>query len=136
MSAEKLYRHKKRGTVYRITGFGTLQIDGPSDMAAVVIYHDVANPNRIWVRPHDMFFDGRFEEFEASQEDPLSEMSPFDVEDADFAKHSSTVQTDEEGRCPTLGAGCRGCPDCKGSAPGSGWFDERGNPVKEDRTNG
>jgi hypothetical protein len=33
-----------------------------------------------------------------SQEDPLSEMSPFDVEDADFAKHASTVQTDEEGR--------------------------------------
>jgi hypothetical protein len=32
--------------------------------------------------------------------------------------------------CETLGDGCRGCPDCKGSALGSGWFNEDGTPYR------
>lgn len=64
-----LYRHKKRGTVYRILQHATLQWDGPADMASVVVYQDVAEPNRIWVRAHDEFFDGRFEEFDPSEDE-------------------------------------------------------------------
>lgn len=60
-----LYRHKKRGTVYRIISLALLQWDGPQDMAPVVVYYDVDDREKVWVRSHSEFFDGRFEEIEA-----------------------------------------------------------------------
>lgn len=66
--AETLYRHKKRGTVYRILHGATFQYSGPSlstasqlDDMTVIVYQDV-DSHKVWVRLHDEFFDGRFEE--------------------------------------------------------------------------
>jgi len=65
--AETLYRHKKRGTTYRILHGAVMQHsyaenDGPSlDGVAVIVYQDVQEPHKVWVRPGSEFFDGRFE---------------------------------------------------------------------------
>lgn len=65
MRAEKMrpvigsrWRHKKRGTVYTVQGFGQCQVDdNPLDMAEMVIYFDAS---KAWVRPVSEFLDGRF----------------------------------------------------------------------------
>jgi len=61
-----VYKHKKRGTSYTIVAEGGLQVSGPIeglDGCTVVIYQDVNDPTKIWVRPKDEFFDpDRFEE--------------------------------------------------------------------------
>lgn len=57
------YRHKARGTIYEILMFATLQIDGPQDMAQVVVYRDIET-QRVWTRPYSDFVDGRFEKIE------------------------------------------------------------------------
>ncbi len=62
------WQHKKRGTLYRLLMRGTLQIEGPQDMAEVVVYQDV-DDGRVWVRPASEFFDGRFEEAPVSVRD-------------------------------------------------------------------
>lgn len=53
-------RHRKRGSTYVIRHFGTLQMEGPQDMASMVIYQGEED-GRVWVRPWSEFFDGRFE---------------------------------------------------------------------------
>lgn len=73
--AETLYRHKKRGTVYRILHEATMQYSGSDstheygatishylDDYPVVVYQDVNDPRKVWVRMASEFFDGRFEE--------------------------------------------------------------------------
>ena len=59
--SEALYRHVKRGTIYRVLHFATLQVEGPLDEAVVVVYQDV-DTGSVWVRPQAEFFDGRFED--------------------------------------------------------------------------
>lgn len=73
-----LYRHKKRGTVYELIGFGKMQTEDwfkllpgegeiePRDLIdvdnrEVAIYRNVENYTEIWVRPREDFEDGRFE---------------------------------------------------------------------------
>lgn len=68
---ETLYRHKKRGTTYRILHSSTFQTsyfktdkegnDLNLDGIDVIVYQDLSNPYLVWVRPTDEFFDGRFE---------------------------------------------------------------------------
>ena len=73
MGYNQLYRHKKRGTVYRILHIARFQYSGnlgdddwwtierAVDDAQVVVYQDV-DSMKVWVRPVDQFFDtGRFE---------------------------------------------------------------------------
>lgn len=59
--SEALYKHAKRGTIYRVLHFATLQIEGQLDYAVVIVYQDIESL-QVWVRPNDEFFDGRFEE--------------------------------------------------------------------------
>lgn len=58
---EKLWRHKKRGTIYRILHQGSMNWDNSLyDRSPVVIYQDIHQGN-VEVRPRAEFFDGRFE---------------------------------------------------------------------------
>lgn len=71
---ETIYRHKKRGTTYRILHKAKFQYSASEefdysgtinfylDDTGVVVYQDVDDPTKVWVRPWDQFFDGRFEE--------------------------------------------------------------------------
>lgn len=55
------YRHKKRGTTYRVIGEARVQCDmALKDMAHVVVYE--GEDGAKWVRPTAEFDDGRFEE--------------------------------------------------------------------------
>ncbi len=55
------YRHKKRGTTYRVLSSARLQVADPTlDMTSVVVYQDEES-GLVWVRPEGEFFDGRFE---------------------------------------------------------------------------
>lgn len=63
-----LYRHKKRGTTYRIIADVTMQCSGPGehlvatlDDKPIVVYQDV-DTYKLWARLKSEFFDGRFEE--------------------------------------------------------------------------
>lgn len=63
-----LYRHKKRGTTYRILHgheYGDCTASSATvaqiDHEPMVVYQDIAD-GRVWVRPRSEFFDGRFEE--------------------------------------------------------------------------
>ncbi|QIG76613.1 hypothetical protein EVC27_088 [Rhizobium phage RHph_I1_6] len=55
------YRHKVRGTTYKILHLGTLQVsDNDLDMTDVIIYQ-CQEDGTVWVRPESEFVDGRFE---------------------------------------------------------------------------
>ena len=54
------HRHVKRGSRYRLDGYGEIQTDTPlTDYAKVAIYS--AEDGCVWVRPVTEFEDGRFE---------------------------------------------------------------------------
>ncbi len=54
-------RHKKRGSIYSVIGYGFVQTDAPlTDYSEVVVYR--ADDGSTWVRPPSEFEDGRFEE--------------------------------------------------------------------------
>jgi R67 dihydrofolate reductase len=54
------YKHKKRGTKYKLIGHAKLQTENPlPDMSEVVVYQ--GDLGDIWVRDKEEFFDGRFE---------------------------------------------------------------------------
>lgn len=57
----KIYRHKKRGTLYTVIGMGHLQCEKPlTDMSVIVIYR--GEDGNLWARDPNEFYDGRFEE--------------------------------------------------------------------------
>lgn len=65
--------HKKRGTVYDIVGYGTIQCDRPiADYDCVCIYQDPFS-GKYWVRPQAEMDDGRFAECEPGTSKPLSQ---------------------------------------------------------------
>ena len=52
-----LYRHIKRGTIYRVVTFGIIE----ATAAPAVVYQAQDNYGAIWIRPTSEFCDGRFE---------------------------------------------------------------------------
>lgn len=72
----QLWRHRKRGSVYHLIGFGRLQADGlfqwsegaggwvSADMAEMALYR-AAEDGSLWARLKSEFEDGRFEAIEA-----------------------------------------------------------------------
>ena len=57
------YRHKKRGSTYRIIHYGTMQCSTyvPYIDNEPVIIYQCEEDDKIWVRLEKEFFDGRFE---------------------------------------------------------------------------
>ncbi len=65
-----VYRHKKRGTLYTIINHGTLQLNqSDQDDALCVIYRNVVDDGKIWIRPITEFMDGRFEFVESKSDE-------------------------------------------------------------------
>ncbi|NVN47973.1 DUF1653 domain-containing protein [Asaia spathodeae] len=60
----KIYRHTKHGTLYKVHALGFLQIAGAHDMTECVIY-TCLTLDKYWVRPVSEFIDGRFEQVTA-----------------------------------------------------------------------
>lgn len=56
------YRHKKRGTTYKVIGTGTVQAAAPIPEGTVVTIYQCEQTNALWVRPTSEFIDGRFED--------------------------------------------------------------------------
>ena len=54
------YRHKKRGTTYRVEGIASLQTASPCEETAVLVIYR-GEDGKLHARPHDEFYDGRFE---------------------------------------------------------------------------
>lgn len=63
LDTTKLYRHRRRNTVYRILHFGTFQSSSSDgielDDQLCVVYQDI-NDFKIWIRAVHEFSDGRF----------------------------------------------------------------------------
>lgn len=59
---DKVFKHKKRGTLYTVVGLAELQMsaDDLIDGSEVVVYH--GEDGKLWVRGREEFLDGRFEE--------------------------------------------------------------------------
>jgi hypothetical protein len=59
------FKHKKRGTIYRVTALGARE----ADLEPMVSYVCEAT-GLIWMRPAKEFFDGRYEVFIPAPEAP------------------------------------------------------------------
>ncbi len=59
------WRHKGRGTTYRITGWATLHSRTLSIVDVVVVIYESEADETLWVRPWTEFLDGRFERLPA-----------------------------------------------------------------------
>jgi hypothetical protein len=55
------WRHRKRGSTYTVLHVALMQVDGPLDMASVVVYISEKD-GTVWCRPALEFRDGRFEQ--------------------------------------------------------------------------
>lgn len=67
-----VWRHIKRGTLYREIGAAFLQCsEAPADRVALVIYR--GDDGVMWARPHDEFYDGRFERVTDARPCPRAE---------------------------------------------------------------
>jgi hypothetical protein len=57
----RIYRHKKRGSLYRVLEIGNMQCASPEhDEALMIVYEGL--DGCVWVRPLAEFQDGRFEQ--------------------------------------------------------------------------
>lgn len=66
MKKKLVFKHVKRGTIYTVTGYSTLQLDGPNDMGVVLHYSDTQGNK--WTRLASEFLDGRFQEVKEGEE--------------------------------------------------------------------
>lgn len=57
------YRHRKRGTTYRTLTLASLQTAAPVPEGTLLVVYESAD-GKVWARPKDEFFDGRFEKLE------------------------------------------------------------------------
>ena len=60
IKTDQVWRHIKRGSEYVIHSFSILQLDGPHDLAPMVLYYD-RQTGILCVRLVSEFLDGRFE---------------------------------------------------------------------------
>jgi hypothetical protein len=80
------FRHKKRGTTYRLIGEAQIQCASPlTEYEVVTVYRAEVGPlndeSGLWVRRKAEFEDGRFEEIEATTPPPKPEDALRDVAD-------------------------------------------------------
>jgi hypothetical protein len=80
------FRHKKRGTTYRLIGEAQIQCASPlTEYEVVTVYRAEVGPlndeSGLWVRRKAEFEDGRFEEIEATTPSPKPEDALRDVAD-------------------------------------------------------
>jgi hypothetical protein len=61
MSFLKRFRHKKRGTLYTAVGIVHLQSTGGPVEEGTPLMIYMGMDGKLWARPKDEFFDGRFE---------------------------------------------------------------------------
>lgn len=60
-----LWRHKKRGTTYKVVRTAVMQDSkGDLDEAPVIVYESIDDPELVFVRSEAEFMDGRFERVE------------------------------------------------------------------------
>lgn len=62
LTGKPTHRHVKRGTLYKLEGMATLQVEaGPTlmDYDRLAVYRD--EQGNLWARPEGEFADGRFE---------------------------------------------------------------------------
>jgi hypothetical protein len=58
--SNETYRHRRRGTLYKVVGRAVLQTDRPlADDEELVVYE--GKDGHLWARPIDEFYDGRFQ---------------------------------------------------------------------------
>lgn len=72
----KLFRHSVSKNLYRLVGVAFLE----RDVSKCVLYTDHPGNKRIWIRPYNEFFDGRFEEageWDDASFDPLGDIKEF-----------------------------------------------------------
>ncbi len=68
-----MWRHKKRGSVYAVIDYVTMQHNSDLDMRPFIVYLDIET-NRRWTRDVEEFLDGRFEFMPPVR--PVSNQSP------------------------------------------------------------
>lgn len=71
-SIGKRWRHKKRGTTYRIAEPVTIQCETPIRDAEVLVAYRADADGTLWARRPDEFYDGRFEAVAARPRQPGS----------------------------------------------------------------
>lgn len=79
----ELWTHNALGGIYMLEGDATLQLDGPDDMAEMVIYRNLLD-SKFWVRKKDEFHDGRFtkQDFQnMTIQDMVTETARFIIKD-------------------------------------------------------
>lgn len=58
------YRHKKRGTTYKVVGRADLQAGEPCPEGTTLVVYRCLETGALWARPDTEFYDGRFEVLE------------------------------------------------------------------------
>ena len=62
------WRHRKRGSTYRLLGVVEVQCDAPVIDAEVLLLYRAENDSSLWVRRRSEFMDGRFERIEENRD--------------------------------------------------------------------
>lgn len=85
-SAGPRYRHKKRGTTYRVIGEANSQVVGePIGEGDLVVVYRADSDGTLWVRRKDEFYDGRFEALPAVPPANPSDAAPAQTVGAESA---------------------------------------------------
>ena len=65
----KAFKHKKRGSIYKVLGYALVQADKPiTEEDTLVIY--AGADDVLWARSESEFKDGRFEEVKSDEPEP------------------------------------------------------------------